>query len=141
MSIGTIIRLALRILITNLDAKTFLLYFSSINRTFIRKSTQFYPFKIPYILSFTIIKRQIFFWAPDFSARRKKQALKTKAHVLVTTRNTAFCSLLSKYHLQLSFLMCFHQVTQWGFCSPNVVLTSKMRCASKDHFHNSNASV
>ena len=38
----------------------------------------------------------------------KKRVLKTKVHVLDTTRNTAFCSLLSKYHLRLSFLMCFH---------------------------------
>ena len=53
-----------------------------------------------------------------------------------------FCSLLSKYHLQLSLLICSHQMfTQWGFCSLNVVLTSKIRCASKNNFHNSNTSI
>ena len=35
--------------------------------------------------------------------------LKTKVNILVTTRNVAFCFLLRKYPLQLSFLMHFHQ--------------------------------
>ena len=39
--------------------------------------------------------------APDLI--RKKRALKSKVQVLDTTRNTYFCSLLSKYHSQLSF--------------------------------------
>ena len=46
--------------------------------------------------------------APD-RARQKNEPLKIKVHVLDTTRNIAFCSLLPKYYLQLSFLMCFHQ--------------------------------
>ena len=58
------------------------------------------------------------------------------------TRNIGFCSLLPKQHLQLSFLMCFHRKSsQRGFCSLHVVLTSKIRFASKNKFHNSNASV
>ena len=41
-----------------------------------------------------------------------------------TTRNIAFCSLLPKQHLQLSFLKCFHQkFSEWSLCSLNVVLT------------------
>ena len=68
--------------------------------------------------------------------------IKTKVHVLDTTRNIAFCSLLSKYPLQPSFLICFHQkFTQWDFYYFNVVLTSKIRCASKSNLHNSNLSV
>ena len=35
--------------------------------------------------------------------------LKSKVNILVTTRNVAFCFLLRKYPLQLSFLMHFHQ--------------------------------
>ena len=43
-------------------------------------------------------------------------------------------------HEQLSFLMCFHQKSsQQGFCSLNAILTSKIRCASNNKFHNSNA--
>ena len=58
------------------------------------------------------------------------------------TRNIGFCSVLPKQHLQPSFLMCFYQKSsQRGFCSLNVVLTSKIRFASKDKFHNSNTSV
>ena len=77
---------------------------------------------------------------PTFRARNltcaPDRALKTKVHVLDTTRNAAVCSLLSKYHLKLSFLMYFHQkFTQWGFCGLNVVSTSKIRCASKNNFH------
>ena len=52
------------------------------------------------------------------------------------TRNIAFCSLLT------SFLMCFNQkFSQWGFISPNVVLTSEIRCSSEKDSHNSNSSV
>ena len=45
----------------------------------------------------------------DRSGMQKNGPLKTKVHVLDTTTNIAFCSLLPKYHLQLSFLMGFHQ--------------------------------
>ena len=72
----------------------------------------------------------------------RKRALKTKVRVLDTTRNTAFYSLLFKYHLQLSFLICFHQkFTPWGFRSLNAVLTSIIRSASKNNFHDSNVSI
>ena len=37
--------------------------------------------------------------------------------------------------------MCFHQrFSQWGLCSLNFVLTSKIRCSWKNNFHSSNAS-
>ena len=60
-----------------------------------------------------------------------------------TTRNIAFCSLLPKQHLRLSFLTCFHQkfFAMWLFFSLNVVLTSKIRYFLKNSFHNSNTSV
>ena len=51
-----------------------------------------------------------------------------------TTKNVVFCYLLLKWHVQLPFLICFHQkFPQWGFYSLNVVLTSKIRCASKNN--------
>ena len=72
----------------------------------------------------------------------KKRVPKPKVHVLEKTRNIAFYSLLPKYHLLLSFLMCFRQkFTQCDFCSLNVVLISKIRWASKNNFHNSSASI
>ena len=38
-------------------------------------------------------------------------------------------------------LMCFHQkFSQWGFYSANIILTSKIRYASKNNFRNSNVS-
>ena len=46
----------------------------------------------------------------------EKRRLKTKVHVLGTTRNTAFCSSLSKYQLQLSFLMCYSQMSTQCEC-------------------------
>ena len=45
--------------------------------------------------------------APDRA--RKKMGAQNHVHVLDTTRNVAFCSLLPKFHSQLSFLMCFRQ--------------------------------
>ena len=76
------------------------------------------------------------------SGKQLNGPLKTEVHVLETTRNIAFCSLLPKYPLQFSFLMCLHlKFIQWDFCCLNVVLTSKIRCASKNNFHNSNFSV
>ena len=89
-----------------------------------------------------VLQRWINFFLGARLGHAIKRALKTKIHVLETTTNTAFCSLLSKCHLQLSFLMCFHQkFTQCGFFSLNVVLTSKIRYFSKNKVHNSKASV
>ena len=61
-----------------------------------------------------------------------KRALKTKVNIIDTTRNTAFCSLLSKYHLQFSFLTFFQEkFKKRGFCSLNVVLKPKINASQR----------
>ena len=61
---------------------------------------------------------QISFLAPDFSSAqfylRARSGGKMRDHnqsirPIETTKNIAFCYLLSKQDLQLSFEMCFHQ--------------------------------
>ena len=91
---------------------------------------------------------QISLWVLDFSGDRAPSGTqkignsKRKFYILGTTRNTSLCSFLSKYHLQFSFLMCYHQkFMQHSFCSLNIVLISETRFASKNNFDNSNASV
>ena len=83
---------------------------------------------------------QISLWVLDFSGDRAPSGTqkignsKRKFYILGTTRNTSLCSFLSKYHLQFSFLMCYHQkFTQRNFCSLDVVLISKVRFASKNN--------
>ena len=99
----------------------------------------------------------------------KKWALKTKAHVQSRhNKKHSFLFFLTYIALTASLLMCFHQkFSQWGFYSLNVILMSKIqlcprykrkakgwgffkllwgrgckiRCASKNNFHNSNTSV
>ena len=64
-----------------------------------------------------------------------------KTKVYVRWRNIAYCPLLPKQHLQLSFLICFHQkFSQCGNCTRNIILITKIRCTSKKNLRNSNAS-
>ena len=86
-----------------------------------------------------IFRMRNFTCAPDWA--RKKMGAQNQLHVDGnTTRNIAFCSLLPKYHLQPSFLMSksFHNE---AFVVLSVALTSKIRCFSKNNFHNTNVSV
>ena len=87
---------------------------------------------------------KIYFLAPDFadtrswSSRQNRSACPAKK----TTGNIAFCSLLPKWDLHISFLMYLNRkFLQWGFCGLNVVWISKIRYLSITNFHTSCASV
>ena len=74
---------------------------------FIKKETlaQYFPVNFAKLLR---LEWKNFFLGSRLGTQKNRR-LKTKVHVLDTTRNIAFCSLLPKFHLQLSFLMFFHQ--------------------------------
>ena len=63
----------------------------------------------------------------------KNGLLKTKVHVLNTTRNIGFCCLL--LNITYAFILNVFPTKTYA-CSLNVVLGSKVRCASKNNIHN-----